>query len=190
MNDYHRPEKESIQIKPGVWIEVSRRMKKASGLGKGVRIINRLEEEERRRIFGKTVRKGKYSQLMIEEASRLGYQVGMAAAAKATGVNIRIIKDYRERLVATGKVPKRMTRKPRYTLAQKQQCVRLAIQIADQEHCGMTRAFKQAGKQLGMGVRCIYKLWVWGAYSGVTQQPSAVAVACSLSAAHARATAQ
>lgn len=165
MSDYHKPEKEMIQIKPGVWIEVSKRMKRASGLGKGVRIINRLEQEERKRILGQSMKRFKYSPLMLDEAARLAARVGIRQAAQATGVKFWSIVQWQRKLRLEGKLPKGKPNpgNARYTLAQKQQCVRLAMRIADREQRGMTRALREAGRRLGMNGVSINEQWSRGA---------------------------
>lgn len=159
MNDNYQPAKESIQIKPGVWIEVSKRMRKASGLGRGVRIRNRLVEEERKRILGSVAHPRKYTRLMLDEASRLADSVGLDAAAQATGIKYWSIIGYRRELRREGKLPKGKSVNNRYTLAQKQQCVRLAHQIADKNQRGMYLAFAEAGRRLGVNGGSISHQW-------------------------------
>lgn len=155
--------KDRIQIKPGVWIEVSARLRKASGLGPGVRIRNRLEDEERKRIMGDTAnvvsKNVKYSRLLLDEASRLADEVGLTQAAKATKVNVNTLRAHRKLLVREGKRKGGAPGKSRYTLGQKRKCVLLAQAIADKKQCGLGPAFVEAGQKLGVNGRSIAFQW-------------------------------
>lgn len=149
-----------IQIKPGVWIEVSKRLKKASGLGSGVRIRNRLEDEERKRVLGDSIQHRKYSRLLLAEASSLADKVGIVAAAKATGVKYWSIMGYRRELRLQGKLRRHKNpRKGRYTLEQKQKCVLLAFAIADKQQRGLSPAFIESGRRLGVNGYSILHQW-------------------------------
>lgn len=163
---------ERVQIKPGVWIEVSARMRKASGLGRGVIIRDRLTEEERRSVVGDAGREmgahTKYSRLLLDEAVALSKEVGEQKASEITGVKLWSLKGRKRELIRLGKYHPPLGHSrggSRYTLLQKQQCVRLAHAIHDKEKRGSRPAFIEAGRRLGVNGRSIEWMWTQKMFS-------------------------
>lgn len=179
-----RSMKERIEIFPGHWIEVTKKIKKAAGLRQSARIratlaggdIDRATKEASR-AANKRV---KYSLTLLDEAVRLAAMEGVRVAEKATGVSRWSIDMHAKEKSARAGNP-RQEKGHRYTLAQKQACVRLAMQLmANTETItkplGFKRvrrmgtfkkwshasAFKEAGRRLGLNGTTIEMMWRMG----------------------------
>jgi hypothetical protein len=189
---------ERIEIFPGHWIEVTPAIKKKAGVRKSQRVVATLMGETVA-AAGRLVRDGnrgvKYPVLMLDEAVSIAEREGLKKAVKVTGIKEHSI-DLRSRQLRRkqGKTKVRAVGS-RYTLAQKQACVRLAKELmASNEikersrlstlpHCkGMPyvhrrykwshrSAFIEAGRRLGMNGRSIEWMYVQGTIP-LTQQPS------------------
>ena len=184
---------ERIEIFPGHWIEVTPAIKKKAGVRKSQRVVATLMGETVA-AAGRLVRDGKgnvkYPVLMLDEAVRIAEKEGLKRAAKETGIKEHSI-DLRNRQLRRKQGKSRvMAQGSRYTLAQKQACVRLAKELmASNEiiqksakcyHYTYThkrykwshrRAFIEAGRRLGMNGRSIEWMYVQGTIP-LTQQPS------------------
>lgn len=178
--------KERIEIFPGHWIEVTRRIKEKAGVKLSTRVIATLQGGEVHRAAGdagRSLNKGaKYSRLIIEEALRLARTMGERAAAEKTGVNKWTIQERKKKLRGpTGRDGSR------YTLAQKRALVEMAKglmrsgeiktrrarggKMVQQPKWAHRPAFIEAGRRLGMNGRVIEYQWVNGLFS-LTDVPS------------------
>lgn len=177
--------KERIEIFPGHWIEVTKKIKKAAGLRQSARVratlaggdIDRATKEASR-AANKNV---KYSLALLDEAVRLARAEGVKVAEKVTGVSQWSINMHAKEQSARAGNP-RWEQGFRYSLAQKQACVRLAQKLmANTEtrpvrvpnprggwRMGVTKkwthgaAFREAGRRLGLNGRTIEMMWLMG----------------------------
>lgn len=184
---------ERIEIFPGHWIEVTPAIKKKAGIRKSQRVVATLMGETVA-AAGRIVRDGvgsrKHPILMLDEAASIAEREGIKKAARVTGINEHSI-DLRCRQLRRkrGKAKVRDAG-VRYTLAQKQACVRLAKELmASNEIVQKTErcynrpyirkrykwshgsAFIEAGRRLGMNGRSIEWMYIQGTIP-LTQQPS------------------
>lgn len=189
--------RERVEIFPGHWIEVTPKLKKQAGLRKSARVVATLMGEtiEAARDIVRENGNIKYTRLMLDEAARIARKDGMAEAIKATGIKRASIDLRMRQLRRAGKLGRK--RKDgirhtgsRYTLPQKQACVRLAQELMGSRQtvtksakiggrmCVVTRprwshrkAFIEAGRRLGMNGRSVEWMWLQGTIP-LDQQPS------------------
>lgn len=171
-------EKERIEIFPGHWIEVTPRIKRLAGIRPTERVIATLAGGHitKAKYEAGKVRGAKYSRLLLDEAVELAKSVGYPTAAKMTGVNKNSIHMHARIQKGRAGLASRKDGS-RYTLAQKQACVRLAqsLMASDETKDKKCRwgvqkvrkwqhrpAFIEAGRRLGMNGRSIEWLWVSG----------------------------
>lgn len=185
--------RERIEIFPGHWIEVTPKLKRQAGLRPSARVVATLMGEtiDAATDVARESRKNvKYSRLMLDEAVRIAERDGMKKAEEVTGISIPSI-DLRKRQIRRKKgLPKRATVGTRYTLAQKQACVKLAQQLMASKatvtrtvsmmgiarpfkrlRWGHRAAFMEAGRRLGLNGRSIEWMWIQGMIP-LDQQPS------------------
>lgn len=189
---------ERIEIFPGHWIEVTPAIKKKAGVRKTQRVVATLMGETVA-AAGRLVRDGnggvKYPVLMLDEAVRIAEREGLKKAVKVTGIP-RASIDLRRRQLRRKQGKTRVLAKgSRYTLAQKQACVRLAKELMASDEIVKTpvacalptckgmpyvvkrykwphrKAFIEAGRRLGMNGRSIEWMYIQGTIP-LTQQPS------------------
>lgn len=162
--------REMIEIRPGHWIKVTRRIKRAAGVSPEVDFGKYIHGSEAN--LHKHAHK-KYDPLMLDQADRLAHLVGLRAAAKAMNISYGSLQQWRylKQISARGGNPSTRKSSQRYTLAQKQACVRIALglmrrddsvehhynETATKGERTITRkrwniqtAFKEAGRQLGV----------------------------------------
>lgn len=182
---------ERIEIYPGVTIDVNKRHKKRAGASLFSKLSSlSMSESERRTVFRGMAREDnpntKYSLLLLDEAVHLSKKVGEKKACKITGVKYWSLKGRKRTLIREGKYISAMPNPghPRYTMAQKQACVRLASQLMEDKtmierphtvvrlrNLGATikqrkwshqKAFIEAGKRLGMNGNSVAYMWSQG----------------------------
>lgn len=178
-------EKERIEIFPGHWIEVTPKIKRAAGLRKKARVLATLDGGHVQRAIGAVAKKrgpSKYSLLLIDEAIRIFREESYKAAEKATGVPMRVIKHYNDKYKARhGLIGP--PRNQRYTMEQKQACVKLAMELMQREDTverrlptgrnkviathrvrkwNKTAAFIEAGRRLGMNGKYVADAFSFG----------------------------
>jgi hypothetical protein len=165
--------KDRIELRPGVWIEVTPRLKKRLG-------YQHWEQVDVRDAFNFNPRKQKYPTAFLEELDRLAREIGVSAAAAKAGVSVMAIKSYRTRkALAEGKY-KICDARSRYTVAQKQECVRRALRLMASTETKVVQygrgrkyskaipkwsekaAFAEAGRQLGVAGNRIHGAWAAG----------------------------
>lgn len=177
--------KERIEIFPGHWIEVTKKIKKAAGLRQSARVRATLAGGDVDRAIKEAHRssnKGvKYSLALLDEAVRIAAMEGVKVAEKVTGVNRWSIDLHAKEKRARAGQSKHADQGKRYTMAQKQACVRLAQKLmASSEtitkplgfksfrrtgkfkkwHHGS--AFREAGRRLGINGRSVELMWTLG----------------------------
>jgi hypothetical protein len=149
-----------IQIKPGVFIKVNRKVKEKVGV-----LGLRLDTDEEGRLIGRARNRGvRYSRLLLDEAVAISEQEGMNEAAKKTGVKYWSIMQRRREMRREGKLatpPKRRIYKTKYTPLQKQQCVAMAEDLV-KGGWATHPAFKEAGRRLGVNGNSIHWMWTQG----------------------------
>lgn len=190
--------RERIEIFPGHWIEVTPKIKKNAGLRKSDRVIATLMGETvpaAGRLVRDSNKNVKYPKLMLDEAVRIAATHGLKEAAKDTGIRAASINLRQRQLRRKQGLAKVRDKGSRYTLAQKQACVRLAQElmrsndvVSRTRPCALPHskgkpttyrfrkwnhrsAFVEAGRRLGMNGRSIEWMWVQGTIP-LTQQPS------------------
>ncbi len=95
----------------------------------------------------------KYTVDQLDRAVTLSNKIGIAKAAKKTGVNIWSVIERRRFVRAHGGDAGRRLPggpKPRYTMDQKRACVRIAQELINTGKFSLKAAFVQAGKRLGV----------------------------------------
>jgi hypothetical protein len=144
-----------IEIKPGVFIQVSMKVKeKAGALGHPLRPITR-EDVEQAAISLVPTRRRKYSRLLVDEAVELSKKIGRSKAAKRTGVHVETISQ-RQRII-------RGTKNCKYTRQQIEECIRTALHLMKREGVGCKdKAFAEAGRRLGISGLYILQEWRLG----------------------------
>lgn len=191
--------RERIEIFPGHWIEVTPKIKKNAGLRQSDRVVATLMGETvpaAGRLVRDSNKSVKYPKLMLDEAVRIAAELGLKGAAKDTGIGAASINLRQRQLRRKQGVARVMAQGTRYTLAQKQACVRLAQELMGSgetvSRTGIARfnnkakgrkytfrrlrwshrtAFLEAGRRLGMNGRSIEWMWIQGTIP-LTQQPS------------------
>jgi hypothetical protein len=176
---------ERIEILNGIWIEVSDKIKEKAGVRKSSRVVATLGGETAKAIevvaHDGRRKSVKYSRLILEEADKIAQEKGFRKAAKITGVNKHSLDLYQRRKRKAEGRTKVMQQGSRYTLAQKQACVRLAKQIMASKETvkhvcimrgrervftrpkwGHRAAFVEAGRRMGMNGRSIEWMWIQG----------------------------
>lgn len=164
--------KEMIEIFPGRWIEVTRRIKEKAGVRLSSRVVATIENGQMARAAQLLPSKNrKYPRLLVEEALEIAHAEGYKAATKATGVHREVIANlHRSKRGCTGKDG------TRYTLAQKQACVRLAKELMQDPRTKTVNgwkggkrvlpfwshhgAFVEAGRRLGVNGVSIEGEWL------------------------------
>lgn len=181
--------KRVIEILPGIRIEVNRPLKAKAGIPPPRMGSAPIKSPDAAMVAMKrSQRKGVlYSRLLLDEAVALAKQKGMKEAARLTGVGYWSINQRQDEL--RGPNPKEKGN--RYTLAQKRECVALAMRLMASPEtvkhvsniCGrqVTRvapkwaqrpAFVEAGKRLGMNGRSIEFMWKRGMLEPSNPQPA------------------
>jgi hypothetical protein len=177
--------KEMVEIFPGRWIEITKRVKKAAGVRVSSRVKATIEngriDEALMRLTES--RNRKYSRLLVDEAVAVAKAQGMFMAVRLTGVHKETIAARKRQLRGcTGGDG------TRYTLAQKQACVRLAKELMASPvtrvvngYKGSRRivpqwnhhtAFVEAGRRLGVNGHSIEYQWLNGMISLEAVAPS------------------
>lgn len=171
--------KELIEIYPGRWIEVTRRIKLKAGVRLSTRVRATLaggQIDKAAADVGRCRNKSvKYSRLLIDEAVAIARTMGIPKAVKKTGVNKWTIIQQKKRMRGpTGREGNR------YTLAQKRALVAMAQRLMGSGETRMRKcggkmvafpkyghrtAFIEAGRRLGMNGRAIEYQWVNGLFS-------------------------
>jgi hypothetical protein len=177
--------KERIEIFPGHWIEVTKKIKKAAGLRMSTRVRATLAggdvdqaTKEAARSSNKNV---KYSIALLDEAVRIAAMEGSKTAAKVTGVNKWSIDLHMKEKRARSGQSKHADQGHRYTMAQKRACVKLAQKLMAgtetvTKRLGFKRlkvmgtfkkynhgsAFREAGRRLGINGRSVEMMWNLG----------------------------
>lgn len=157
-------EKEEIEIAPGKFILVTKKLKKKVGVG-NVGFVS-LEKTRRAARFV-----GKYSLLLLDEAVVLMKERGLKSASIATGVPRYLIKKH------AGVV---RTRGPNPTWKKKLQCIALAMDVMRDMGVDGTRlrdvkaAFAVAGKRMGMSVKYPLRLYRLGVRPSSIQEAMGV----------------
>lgn len=139
-----------VEIKPGFFIEVHEKTK--------LQMEGRALVAARRKMIGTTPEGGavRYTLEQLDDASAIADKKGLCAAAEITGVKFWSIVQRRRELKRQGVLPREKPRKgSRYTLEQKQQCVRMAMQIVARGR-PKTKAFEEAGRLLNMNGSSIH----------------------------------
>lgn len=190
-----------IEIYPGVTIEVSGRLKRKAGVGRMKLVRNKLDDAERRRIMGDSLRaakradnpKVKYPTLLLDEAVRLSKEVGNKEAAKITGVKFWSLIQRKRELIKQGKYEKN-----RYTEEQIKQCSELAkslvgsaytyTTVAKRKHT-INSALTEASKRMGIN-NLSMKMYFYKGLRGLAQQPSTPVVTSGACASTAKPHAQ
>jgi len=175
-----------VEIRPGYFIEIDARLKRKAGV-KGKKFVRtRITDQERRRILGDVAyqRNGcvKYSRLLLDEAVEISKVHGVKKAVKLTGIKYWSIVGHKRELARRGEFKpwyeKGLNRHCRYTLKQKQDCVRLAQRLMadpskvrssfvrkgkpvtiEKPKWSQRPAFIEAGKRLGMNGTSIEFMW-------------------------------
>lgn len=152
----------TVEIRPGYSIVVTSRLRKKSGVRvSALSRLRALSEGERREVLGRMTPTPnvKYSRALLDEAVEAAAQLGLKKAAKLTGVKYwSIVQRQREIRHAAG-VRHPNGCKGKYTLQQKQQCVRLARSLIATGNFSQGPAFAEAGKRLGVNGGSIQ--WMW-----------------------------
>jgi hypothetical protein len=177
--------KERIEIFPGHWIEVTKKIKKAAGLRMSTRVRATLAggdvdqaTKEAARSSNKNV---KYSMALLDEAVRIAAMEGVKVAEKVTGVGRWSIELRAKEKRARSGQSKHADQGHRYTMAQKRACVKLAQKLMAgtetvTKRLGFKRlkvmgtfkkynhgsAFREAGRRLGINGRSVEMMWNLG----------------------------
>lgn len=164
--------KERIEIFPGRWIEVTKRVKQKAGVRMGARVRATLENGRVDEALVRLARNGrKYSGLLIDEAVAVAKEKGAKEAERITGVHHETIAQRRKKLKGCTGYDGR-----RYTLAQKKACVKMALELVASGGTHIVRvsfgkgdrtvsvwskkkAFKEAGRRLGVNGLSIMFQW-------------------------------
>jgi hypothetical protein len=183
-------ETEMVEIKPGVFIEITARHKKKAGIARKVKIRRSILSAEGhaealndvgRLVANKHI---KYSKFLLDEAVELQKLRGFKYAVKKTGVKYWSIMGHKRRIGrANGKVTSDNHWNSRYTMAQKKACVKLALSLMQsgetkqttilypstgrklvrtEPKWPITKAFIEAGRRLGMNGNSIHFQWTEG----------------------------
>lgn len=112
----------------------------------------------------------RYSQLILDEAVALAAETNLAHASDLTGVNQQSIRQHaRKKLIAQNKTEEARRRRktmPKYTDAQKIECVNVAMKL--KQYLGQRKAFIEAGRRLGMNGRSVEMQAQSGLIPGIT----------------------
>jgi hypothetical protein len=180
-------DRQRIEIKPGVWIEVTPKIRQAVGARKRDRVLATMDGATKDAINTLAKPRRKHSDLLLDEGLALAQKDGFIAASKRLGINYHtLISHNRKRRLEQGK-RKLRARGFRYTLTQKLACVKLALELMASDKTrevsafGKHRrtvplwtkdhAFNEAGRRLGINGHSVYVMWAQGDFRA-TQQPS------------------
>lgn len=180
-------DRQRIEIKPGVWIEVAPKIRQAVGARKRDRVLATLDGATKDAINTLAKPRRKHSDLLLDEGLALAKKDGFVSASKRLGINYHtLISHNRKRRLEQGKRRLR-ARGFRYTLDQKLACVRLALELMASPKTkevsvggkyrrtvplwAVIPAFNEAGRRLGINGKSVYFMWIQGDFRA-TQQPS------------------